>query len=93
MKKIIAVVLACILIIVSVTDCADWERLKKSWVSNMDNGLDKEVIVYSATGEEVWRFEGKFDVSYAEGRVLFDDEKGKRHSIYFKNGTVIINEI
>lgn len=87
MKKIIAVVLACILIIVSVTGCAD-----------MNNEPDREVIVYSAAGEEIWRFEGKFNVrsfsaSYADGYFLFKDENGKNHSIYFENGTVIINEI
>ena len=91
MKKIIAVIMACTLIIVSVSGCADWERFKKSWDSNMSNGLDREVIVYSATGEEIWRYEGKCDISYADGRVLFDDENGKRHSVY--NGMVIVNEV
>ncbi len=44
-------------------------------------------------GDEVWRFSGKFDIEYSSGRILFDDENNKRHTIYFENGTVIINEI
>lgn len=77
----------------SLTGCASCDRMSKTIDSNMGNGLNREVIVYSATGAEVWRFQGKFDIDYAGNRLLFDDENNKRHTIYFQNGTVIINEI
>ena len=44
-------------------------------------------------GDELERYRGRFDVDYSDGRVLFDDEEGNRHIIYFKSGTVIINEL
>ena len=53
---------------------ANWERQKKNWDSEFLGGLNREIIVYSATGAEVWRFIGKFDVDFSEGRILFDDE-------------------
>ena len=72
---------------------ANWERQKKNWDSEFLGGLNREIIVYSATGAEVWRFIGKFDVDFSEGRILFDDENNMRHTVYFQNGTVIVNEI
>lgn len=91
-KKIVKAVLA-VGLLCTLTGCASCDRFKKTWDSNVAGGLDREVIVYSATGEEVWQFRGKIDVEYTDGRVLFDDENGKRHVIYFPNGTVIINEV
>ncbi len=91
--KVFAAVAAA-LALVTLTGCgASCARFQKTWDSNMDGGLNREIVVYSATGDEVWRFSGKFDVEYSSGRILFDDENNKRHTIYFENGTVIINEI
>lgn len=91
MKKIIKSVLGLSLVLM-LTGCASCDRWRKDMDSEWGNGLSREVIVYSATGEEVWRFSGKFDIKYSTGRVLFDDENNKRHTIYFENGTVIVNE-
>ncbi len=88
--KILVVALTSVLAITMLTS---WERLKKDRESNWSNGLHREVIVYSSTGEEIWRFEGKCDINYSSGRILFDDENNKRHTIYFESGTVIVNEI
>ena len=92
--KLIVAVVAVVITIITLTGCgASWERAKKDWDSEFGNGINREIIVYSATGEEVWRFEGKFDIEYENGRVLFDDENNLRHVIYFQNGTVIVNEV
>lgn len=92
MKKMLKAVLALSLVL-TLTGCASCDRWKKSMDSEYNGGLEREVIVYSATGEEIWRFSGKFDIDCSDGRLLFDDENNKRHTIYFQNGTVIINEI
>lgn len=69
-----------------------WQRIAKSFKS-ANEGLNRVVVVYSATGEELCRYEGTFDVDYSNGRVLFDDDNGKRHVIYFTNGTVVVDEV
>lgn len=74
------------------TGCASWERKKKNWSSELGNGLDRIVRVYSATGELIETYEGKFDIDYDSNRVLFDDENGNRHCVYFENGTVLVDE-
>ena len=49
--------------------------------------------MYDMDGDELEYFRGRFDVDYEDERIMFDDENGNRHVIYFKSGTVIINEI
>lgn len=92
-KKILIAGLTIAILCATLAGCASVERGIKSLESEFNNGLNREIIVYSATGEEISRFKGKFDIEYQDGRVLFDDENGKRHCIYFENGTVIVNEI
>lgn len=69
------------------------KRALKTQDSNLNNGIEREVIVYDMDGDELEYFRGRFDVDYEDERIMFDDENGNRHVIYFKSGTVIINEI
>lgn len=68
------------------------KREQKSFKSNVSGGIEREVKVYDAVGNELEHFDGKFDVDFSEERIIFDDQNGKRHTIYFKTGTVIVNE-
>lgn len=69
------------------------KRALKTQDSNFHGGIEREIIVYDMEGDEIERFRGKFDVDYGDERIMFDDENGNRHVIYFKSGTVIVNEI
>ena len=69
------------------------ERTQKTWQSETDGGIVRVVKVYDCKGDLIQEYKGKFDVEYANGRVLFDDEKGNRHVIYFKTGTVTVDEL
>ena len=44
-------------------------------------------------GDVLAHYKGKFDVEYSDERILFDDENGQRHIIYFKSGTVVVDEV
>ena len=72
---------------------AEGFRRLKTQKSNLTGGITREITVYSMDGKVLEQFTGKFDIEYADERILFDDEKGNRHIIYFKSGTVIVNEI
>lgn len=69
------------------------KRALKTQDSNIHGGIEREIIVYDMEGDEIERFRGRFDVDYNDERIMFDDENGNRHVIYFKSGTVIVNEI
>ena len=71
------------------------KRALKTQESNFDGGIRRSVRVYDAVGNVIQEYDGTFDVDFNgdEQRILFDDENGMRHVIYFKTGTVIVEEI
>lgn len=71
---------------------ADGARQLKSQQSNFNGGIERTVTVYDVNGQQIQKYEGKFDVDYDDNRIIFDDENGKRHVIYYPTGTVIIDE-
>ena len=68
-------------------------RAVKTEQSNLNGGIRRSVKVYDATGNLIQEYKGTFDVEYDDDRILFDDENGLRHIIYYPTGTVIIDEI
>ena len=72
---------------------ASGSRALKTQQSNLGNGIKRKVEVYDATGNLIKEYTGKFDIEYDDDRILFDDENGLRHIIYYPTGTVIIDEI
>ena len=69
------------------------KRAMKSQESNFNAGIERMVSVYDVEGGLIKSYEGKFDVDYDSNRIIFDDERGKRHIIYYPTGTVIIDEV
>ena len=72
---------------------ASGARAYKTQKSNFEMGINRKVTVYDVEGDVIQEYEGKFDVEYDDDRILFDDEHGLRHIIYYPTGTVIIDEI
>lgn len=72
---------------------ASGKRAYKTQESNFNYGIERTVEVYDVTGNLLKTYEGKFDIDYDENRIIFDDENGKRHVIYYPTGTVIVDEI
>lgn len=71
---------------------ASGSRAYKTQESNFGKGLERTVTVYDAVGNVLYYYEGKIDIDYKNGRILFDDENGKRHVIYWETGTAIVEE-
>lgn len=69
------------------------KRAMKSWQSELNEGISREVRVYDVNGNLIQEYKGKFDVDYDDDRIIFDDQDGKRHVIYYPTGTVIIDEV
>lgn len=68
------------------------KRAMKSQESNFNGGIERTVKVYDIKGDIIAEYEGKFDVDYSQNRIIFDDENGKRHIIYYNMATVVIDE-
>lgn len=69
------------------------KRAIKTQESNFDGGITREVKVYDVEGDLIQEYKGKFDIDYDDDRIIFDDEKGNRHIIYYPTGTVVIDEV
>jgi len=68
------------------------KRAMKDQKSNFGGGITREVTIYDMEGDVIRQYEGKFDVEMHDTYVLFDDEQGLRHIVYFTTGTVAIDE-
>lgn len=69
------------------------KRALKTQDSNFNNGIERVVKVYDVDGDLISEYRGTFDIDYSDERILFDDENGNRHVIYFKTGTIIVDEV
>lgn len=68
-------------------------RSYKDYESNMNNGLNRTITITAEDGRLIYEYSGKVDVEDNENYILFEDEEGKRHIIYYgKLDTVIIEE-
>ena len=69
-------------------------RAYKTQQSNLNGGISRVVRVYDVEGKEIVRYEGKFDVGHNanDNKIMFDDENGKRHIVYYTTGTVTVDE-
>ena len=97
----IGVTLAGLLIIIGSWAIGLWyyngteagKRALKTQESNFNGGIKRRVTVYDVEGDMIAEYEGKFDIEYDDDRILFDDEQGLRHIIYYPTGNVIIDEL
>jgi len=87
---LIVIVLGAMLFYYNAT--ASGKRAFKSQKSELENGIERVVTVYDMEGDVIKVYDGKFDITYDNDRILFDDEQGKRHVIYYPTGTVTVDE-
>ena len=69
------------------------KRAIKTQESDFNGGIKRKVTVYDVEGDVIAEYQGKFDVEYDDDRILFDDEEGLRHIIYYPTGNVIVDEV
>lgn len=68
-------------------------RAMKDQQSNLNGGINRTVSVYDINGNLIKEYTGKFDIEKDRNSyILFDDENGNRHVIYYTTGTIIIDE-
>ena len=69
-------------------------RAMKDQESNFGDGINRVVTVYDINGDVIATYEGRFDIETdKDSYILFDDEDGYRHVIYYTTGTITIDEI
>ncbi|MFD1385689.1 hypothetical protein ACFQ4Z_02675 [Oceanobacillus oncorhynchi subsp. oncorhynchi] len=85
---------AAILITIPLTNTESFKRTVKSFQSEFQGGITREIVVYSEGGEEIYREQGQFDVEHSEERLKWVDEDGYVQIIYLgRSSTAVVNEI
>ena len=98
MVRVLSIVTFCLCLILFLAmhwyfnNTAAGRRAYKSQESNFNNGIERVVRVYDVNGQLITEYDGKFDITYDNDRILFDDQNGKRHVIYYPTGTVTVDE-
>ncbi len=68
-------------------------RALRDQESNLSGGIERTVSVYDVNGNLIKEYSGKFDIETDhDSYILFDDENGNRHMIYYTTGTIIVDE-
>ena len=67
------------------TNTAAGKRAIKDFKSNVNNGIEREIIITAEDGREIFRYDGKIDIesNHQDNYIKFDDEHGKRYIIYY----------
>lgn len=67
------------------TGTAAGQRKIKDNQSNINNGIEREIVITAEDGREIFRYEGKIDIesNHEDNYIKFDDESGKRYIIYY----------
>ena len=72
------------------------KRAIKDMKSELGGGIHRIVSVYDVSGDLIQQYEGKFDIETGNQSgapyIVFDDENGKRHIVYYTTGTILIDE-
>lgn len=103
-KNIAALIIGAIIIIITIAVCvligwwnlnsASGRRAYKDQESNLNGGIERIVTVYDINGDIIETYKGKFDIETdRESYILFDDEHGLRHIIYYTTGTITVDEV
>lgn len=88
-KKGIAAGVVAVALAFSMTGCAAVQQGLNTFDTDM-NGRMRTVTVYSVSGEEIATFECRCTISYASGRILFDNlDTNERTAIYGDCATVV----
>lgn len=90
----------CTLISMLVTGFCIWffgstaagARMEKDFKSSL-HGLEREITITAEDGREIYHYSGKCDIETQDKYILFEDENGKRQTIYWGAlDTIIIQE-
>jgi len=80
-----------------INNTAHGARMQLTWEAEMNVGLERNVQVFTATGELVYEYRGRFDVDQNDHRIIIDvfNENNEPRRVYIAApaGVVIISQI
>ena len=67
------------------TNLASGVRKYKDYKSEMENGIEREILITAEDGREIFYYEGKVDIesNHEDNYIKFEGEDGRRYIIYY----------
>jgi hypothetical protein len=67
------------------TNLASGVRNYKDYKSEMENGIEREILITAEDGREIFYYEGKVDIesNHEDNYIKFEGEDGRRYMIYY----------
>lgn len=67
------------------TNLASGVRGYKDYKSEMENGIEREILITAEDGREIFYYEGKVDIesNHEDNYIKFEGEDGRRYMIYY----------
>lgn len=81
-KKILAATLIIGALSIGTTGCSSCSRMYVDLKSDISNGLDRTINVYTANGDLIATYSGKIDIDTNDGGYVKFDFEGKRYVYY-----------
>ena len=85
-------IVAIALVMLFGSSCASCERWQKDCQSEMNNGVDREINIYTYDGELVAHYEGKIDIETGNDDYILFHINGNRYIYYYGIGIVEVIE-
>lgn len=82
MKKKICGVVLVLALGLGMSGCASWNRMVTDMKSDINNGMQRTINVYTADGKKLATYEGKIDIETNDGGYVKFDYNGKRYMYY-----------
>ena len=59
--------------------------IAKDYKSEMENGIEREILITAEDGREIFYYEGKVDIesNHEDNYIKFEGEDGRRYMIYY----------
>ena len=67
------------------TNLASGVRSYKDYKSEMENGIEREILITAEDGREIFYYAGKVDIesNHEDNYIKFEGEDGRRYMIYY----------
>lgn len=82
MKKKICAVALVLTLGLGMSGCASWDRMVTDMKSDINNGMQRTITIYTADGKKLATYEGKIDIETNDGGYVKFDFNGKRYIYY-----------
>lgn len=91
-RAILVIVVVIATFFLASCGCASCERWRKDCTSEMNNGINREINIYTYDGTLIAHYEGKMDIETGHSEYIVFHIDGERYIYYYGIGIIEVIE-